>query len=178
MKTMRPAKKGVFQRLNKNVLLLACTSLFSDISTEMLYPLLPIYLTQYLKVSGSTLGVIEGSAEAIQNSVQGISGYFSDKLMRRKPLAIIGYLLSALSKPLIGIAPTWPAAWAARLTDRLGAGTRSAPRDALIAGSVTEENRGMAFGLEGFGDNLGAFIGPIITVGLFFIVGISIRQVF
>lgn len=172
------ASKRYFRGLNKDVFLLACASLFSDISTEMLYPILPVYLTEYLKASGSTLGIIEGTAEAVQNAIQGISGYWSDKLRRRKPLAVIGYLLSALSKPFIGVATTWPAAWSARFTDRLGAGTRSAPRDALIAGSVEEKDRGKAFGIEGFGDNLGAFIGPLITVALFFTLGVAIRSIF
>jgi len=178
MEHVKPTSKRRFKGLNKDVFLLACASLFSDISTEMLYPVLPVYLTEYLKASGSTLGIIEGSAEAIQNSIQGVSGYWSDKLRRRKPLAIIGYLLSAISKPFIGVATTWPAAWSARFTDRLGAGTRSAPRDALIAGSVGEKDRGKAFGIEGFGDNLGAFIGPLITVALFFTLGVAIRSIF
>jgi len=178
MKQFKDGRKGYFRGLNKDVLLLACASLFSDISTEMLYPVLPVYLTEYLKASGSTLGIIEGSAEAVQNAIQGVSGYWSDKLRRRKPLAVLGYLLSAISKPFIGVATTWPAAWSARFSDRLGAGIRSAPRDALIAGSVEEKNRGKAFGVEGFGDNLGAFIGPLITVALFFTLGIAIRSVF
>ena len=178
MEHVKPASKRHFKGLNKDVFLLACASLFSDISTEMLYPILPVYLTEYLKASGSTLGIIEGSAEAIQNSIQGVSGYWSDKLRRRKPLAIIGYLLSAISKPFIGVATTWAAAWSARFTDRLGAGTRSAPRDALIAGSVEEKDRGKAFGIEGFGDNLGAFIGPLITVALFFTLRVAIRSLF
>ncbi|MGN6179261.1 MAG: MFS transporter [Mucilaginibacter sp.] len=178
MKQIKDRRKGYFQGLNKDVLFLACASLFSDISTEMLYPILPVYLTEYLKASGSTLGVIEGSAGAVQNAIQGISGYWSDKLRRRKPLAILGYLLSAISKPFIGVATIWPAAWSARFSDRLGAGMRAAPRDALIAGSVEEKNRGKAFGAEGFGDNLGAFIGPLITVALFFTLGIAIRSIF
>jgi MFS family permease len=178
MEQTKAVGKRYFRGLNKDVFLLACASLFSDISTEMLYPVLPVYLTEYLKASGSTLGIIEGSAEAIQNAIQGVSGYWSDKLRRRKSLAVIGYLLSAISKPFIGIATTWPAAWSARFTDRLGAGTRSAPRDALIAGSVEEKDRGKAFGVEGFGDNLGAFIGPLITVALFFTLGIAIRSIF
>jgi MFS family permease len=178
MKQSKNERERWFHGLNKDVLFLACASLFSDISTEMLYPLLPVYLTEYLKASGSTLGVIEGSAEAVQNAIQGVSGYWSDKLRRRKPLAIFGYVLSAISKPFIGVATTWPAAWSARFSDRLGAGTRSAPRDALIAGSVDDKNRGKAFGVEGFGDNLGAFIGPLITVALFFTLGIAIRNMF
>ena len=170
--------KRYFSGLTKNSVFLACASLFSDISTEMLYPILPIYLTQNLKASGSIVGVIEGIAQASQNIIQGLSGYLSDKWQRRKPIALFGYILSAVSKPFIGIASTWPGAFAARISDRLGAGTRAAPRDALIASSVDEKNKGKAFGLEGIGDNLGAFLGPLVTVLLFFTFQLNIRYIF
>jgi len=170
--------KSYFSGLTRNSLFLACASLFSDISTEMLYPILPIYLTQTLKANGSIVGVIEGIAQATQNIVQGASGYLSDKWQRRKPIALFGYILSAVSKPFIGIANTWPGALAARISDRLGSGTRSAPRDALIALSVQEKDKGKAFGLEGIGDNLGAFLGPLITVLLFFTLKLDIRYIF
>ena len=170
--------KRYFSGLTTNSVLLACASLFSDISTEMLYPILPMYLTQNLKASGSIIGVIEGIAQATQNIIQGASGYLSDKWQRRKPIALFGYILSAISKPFIGIANTWPGALAARISDRLGSGTRSAPRDALIASSVEEKDKGKAFGLEGFGDNLGAFLGPLITVLLFFTFQVDIRYIF
>jgi len=170
--------KKYFSGLTKNSVFLACASLFADISTEMLYPILPIYLIQNLKASGSIVGIIEGIAQAIQNIIQGVSGYLSDKWQRRKPIALFGYILSAISKPLIGVATLWPGVFAARVSDRLGAGTRSAPRDALIASSVEEINRGKAFGLEGIGDNLGAFLGPLITVLLFFSLQLDIRYIF
>jgi len=170
--------KRYFSGLTKNSVFLACASLFSDISTEMLYPILPIYLTQNLKASGSIVGVIEGIAQASQNIIQGLSGYLSDKWQRRKPIALFGYILSAVSKPFIGIASSWPGAFAARISDRLGAGTRAAPRDALIASSVDEKNKGKAFGLEGIGDNLGAFLGPLVTVLLFFTFQLNIRYIF
>ena len=108
------------------------------------------FLTQTLKASGSIVGLIDGFAQAAQNIVQGFSGALSDKLQRRKPIAIFGYLLAAIAKPLMGLATVWPALFGARLLDRVGAGTRSAPRDALIASSVDEENRGRAFGLRGY----------------------------
>jgi MFS family permease len=171
-------QKKYFSGLTKDTVLLACASLFSDISTEMLYPIIPVYLTQYLKTGGSIIGIIEGIAQATQNIVQGLSGYLSDKFQRRKPIALFGYILSAVSKPFIGLASSWQLVLAARFSDRLGAGTRSAPRDALVASSVAEKNRGKAFGLEGFGDNLGAFIGPLITVLLFFTLQFNIRSIF
>src|SRR5881392_1472880 len=170
--------KKYFSGLTKNSVLLAFASLFSDISTEMLYPILPIYLTQYLKANGSIIGIIDGIATATQNIVQGFSGYLSDKLQRRKPIALFGYILSAISKPFIGLAGTWPGVFAARFSDRLGGGTRAAPRDALIASSVAAEHRGKAFGLEGIGDNLGAFLGPLLTIFLFFFLQLNIHYIF
>jgi MFS family permease len=174
----RSFNQKYFSGLTTNTLLLAFASLFSDISTEMLYPILPIYLTQYLKATGSIVGIIEGIAQATQNIVQGFSGWLSDKLQRRKPIALVGYFLSAVSKPFIGLANTWRVVLAARFSDRLGAGSRSAPRDALIAESVAPEHRGKAFGLEGIGDNLGAFLGPLITVLLFFSLRFDIHTIF
>jgi MFS family permease len=167
-----------FAGVSRNTVLLAFTSLFADISSEMLYPVLPILLTQTLHASGSVVGLVEGIAQATQNIVQGVSGWLSDKLQKRKSLALAGYLLSAVAKPLIGFATAWQGVLGARFLDRLGAGFRSAPRDALIASSVAEENRGRAFGLEGIGDNLGAFLGPLLAVVLFISFHLDIRWIF
>jgi MFS family permease len=167
-----------FAGLSTNTFLLALSSLFADISTEMLYPVLPIFLTQVLKASGTDLGLIEGIAQATQNIVQGFSGRLSDKLQKRKPIALAGYLLAAVAKPLMGFATTWQGVLGARILDRTGAGTRSAPRDALIASSVEPKYRGRAFGLEGFGDNLGAFLGPLLAIFLLTVKHIEIRWLF
>ena len=176
---MRRGTKGrYFAGLSRNTFLLASASLFADISTEMLYPVLPIFLTQTLKASGSIVGLVEGIAQATQNIVQGFSGWLSDKLQRRKPIALVGYTLAAVAKPLMGLATAWPGVLGGRFLDRLGAGTRTAPRDALIAASVEEKDRGKAFGLEGIGDNAGAFLGPLIAVALLITLGLDIRWVF
>jgi MFS family permease len=167
-----------FAGLSRNTFLLALSSLFADISTEMLYPILPVFLTDTLKASGSVVGLIEGVAGATQNIVQGFSGSLSDKLQRRKPIALAGYLLAAISKPLMGTATAWPMLAGGRLLDRLGTGTRSAPRDALIASSVDEVNRGRAFGLEGLGDNAGAFLGPLLAVLLLMVWHLDMRLIF
>ena len=167
-----------FVGLSRNTLLLACTSLFADISTEMLYPILPVFLTQTLNASGTIVGLIDGFAQATQKIVQGFAGTLSDKLQRRKPIALVGYFLAAIGKPLMGLATVWQVVFGARLLDRFGAGTRSAPRDALIASSVSEENRGRAFGLEGVGDNAGAFVGPLLAVFLLYWLHVGIRSVF
>jgi len=170
--------KKYFRGLSKNTFLLAFASLFADISTEMLYPVLPIFLTQNLKVGGSIVGIVEGIAEAAQNIIQGASGYLSDKIQKRKPIALFGYILAAISKPLIGLATIWQAVLAFRSIDRIGTGTRSAPRDALIAASADERSRGKAFGLEGIGDHLGAFLGPLIAVLILFSFHVDIRHIF
>jgi len=167
-----------FAGLSRNTFLLAFASLFSDISTEMLYPVLPVFLTQVLKASGSIVGLVDGFAQAMQNIVQGFSGALSDKLQKRKSIALAGYLMSAVAKPLMGLSTVWQGVFGARLLDRLGAGTRSAPRDALIASSVDEANRGRAFGLEGFGDNAGAFLGPLLAVFLLYALHVGIRAIF
>jgi len=164
--------------VSKNTVLLAFASLFADISSEMLYPILPIFLTQTLHATGSVVGLVEGIAEATQNVVQGFSGLLSDRLQKRKSLALAGYFVSALGKPLMGISKTWPGVLGGRFLDRLGAGFRSAPRDALIASSVSDENRGRAFGLEGIGDNLGAFLGPLLAVLLVFSFHFEMRWLF
>jgi MFS family permease len=167
-----------FAGLSRNTFLLALSSLFSDISTEMLYPILPVFLTQVLHASGSIVGLVDGFAQATQNIVQGFSGAISDRLQRRKPIALIGYLLSAIAKPLMGLATVWQALLGARLLDRLGAGTRSAPRDALVASSVDERDRGRAFGLEGLGDNAGAFLGPLLALFLLYGLHLNLRSIF
>jgi MFS family permease len=172
------AKSRYFAGLSRDTFLLALSSLFADISTEMLYPVLPVFLTQTLKATGSDVGIIEGIAQATQNIAQGFSGWVSDKLQRRKPPALAGYLLAAVAKPLMGLATAWPGVLGARFMDRLGAGTRSAPRDALIASSAQPEFRGRAFGLEGFGDNLGAFLGPLLALSLLTIRHFDLRWLF
>lgn len=170
--------KKYFSGLTKDSFFLAFVSFFADISTEMLYPILPIFLTQYLGTGGSIVGLIEGIALATQYTFQGFSGALSDKIRNRKTVAIIGYSLSALTKPLIGFATGWPAVLVPRFLDRLGTATRSAPRDALIASSANETSRGKAFGIEGIGDNLGAFLGPLIAILLLFHFKINIRLIF
>jgi len=170
--------EGWFAGLTWNTLFLALASLFCDVSTEMLYPLLPVYLTQTLGAGGAAVGLIEGCAEGIQNIFQGVSGSLSDRLRQRKSIALVGYALSALAKPLIGAAGAWPGVLGARFTDRLGAGTRSAPRDALIAASADDAHRGKAFGLEGAGDNLGAFLGPLLALALLQLWRLPLRAIF
>lgn len=167
-----------FSGLSKNTFLLAAASFFADISTEMLCPVLPVFLTQTLNASGSIVGLVDGFAQATQNIVQGFSGALSDKLQQRKPIALAGFLLAAMAKPLMGMSTIWEGVFGARLLDRFGAGMRSAPRDALVASSVEEKDRGKAFGLEGLGDNAGAFVGPLLAVLLLYSLHVGIRTIF
>src|SRR5262245_13581655 len=144
----------------------------------MLYPVLPVFLTGTLRASPSVVGVVEGAAVAVQYVWQGVAGWLSDRLQRPKPIALVGYVVAALSKPLIGLSSSWQAVLGARALDRFATGTRSAPRDAMIAASAPPEHRGKAFGLEGIGDNLGAWLGPLIAIALLSWLGFEIRSVF
>jgi MFS family permease len=169
---------GLLSGLTRNTVLLALASLFADIATEMLYPVLPIYLTQVLRAGGSAVGLVEGVATGTQNLMQGFAGALSDRLRRRKPIALVGYAIAALSKPLIGLSSSWPGVLGARLADRFGTGVRTAPRDALVAASTDEAHRGKAFGLEGAGDNAGAFLGPLLAILLLVGLRLDLRWVF
>jgi MFS family permease len=144
----------------------------------MLYPVLPVFLTQTLKATGSIVGLVDGFAQAAQNIVQGFSGALSDKLQKRKGIALAGYLMAAVAKPLMGLSTVWQGVFGARLLDRIGTGIRSAPRDALIASSVDEKDRGRAFGLEGVGDNAGACLGPLLAVFLLYALHVGLRAIF
>jgi MFS family permease len=171
-------RRGPFAGVTRSTAYLALASFFADVSTELLYPILPVFLTQTLRASGSVVGLVEGVAEATQNIVQGFSGWLSDTLRRRKPIALLGYIIAATAKPLIGLSTAWPGVLGARFMDRFGTGLRSAPRDALVASSVQETNRGKAFGLESAGDNLGAFIGPLLGVFLLATLHVPLRTIF
>jgi MFS family permease len=164
--------------ISKNTYLVTGASFLGDLATEMLTPILPIFLTQVLHANGSIVGVVDGIAQAARNFIEGFSGLISDKLRQRKPIVILGYLLSAFAKPLIGLSTVWETVLAARILDRLGAGIRSAPRDALVASSVAERAKGRGFGFETFAENAGAFIGPLVTLSLLYALAVDIRTIF
>lgn len=167
-----------FQGLSRNTYLLALTSFFADVGSEMLYPVLPIFLTQTLKNSAGMVGLIEGFATASVYISQGLSGWLSDRLGKRKLIALIGYAISGPTKMAMGLSQTGFQALLGRASERFGGGFRSAPRDALIAESVAPQNRGKAFGLEGIGDNLGAVLGPLLSAFLIFYFAINLRYIF
>jgi MFS family permease len=152
-------EKKVKTGLHPNVWVLTITSLLTDISSEMLANLLPLFLYNVLGVSTGIIGLIDGIAEATASLVKIYSGVLSDRLGKRKLLAVIGYGLSTIAKPFLYLATTWGWVLGVRFVDRVGKGIRTAPRDALLAGSVKAEQRGLAFGLHRAGDTAGAFIG-------------------
>ena len=158
-------KKRLFG-LSKNVVSLGFVSFLTDISSEMIYPLLPVFLTTVLGVSYSFVGLIEGVAETTASIVKFFSGWFSDKLRKRKALVFFGYALSSFTRPLVAIASVGWHVLAIRFSDRVGKGIRTSPRDALVASSTAESDRGKAFGFHRAMDNAGAVLGPLLAFGL------------
>ncbi len=162
----------------KTVFVLGLVSLFTDVSTEMYYPLAPLFLTQVLGAGPLAIGMIEGVAETTASVLKVFSGIWTDRLRRRKPLIVLGYGLSGFFRPFIGLARVWPVVLALRFIDRVGKGIRTSPRDALIADVSSPSNRGASFGFHSSMDNLGAMIGPLVsTVLLLPFIGFSLRTV-
>lgn len=146
-----------------NIIILGLVSLLTDISSEMVYPIIPLYLVNRLGATPALVGVIEGIAESLASLLKVFSGYHSDRLQSRKPLAIFGYGFSGLAKLLLIFATSWPWVLWGRIGDRFGKGVRTAPRDALIAESADKEKMGQAFGLHRALDSLGAVIGVALA---------------
>ncbi len=162
--TITSTKRATIKQLPRNVWAVGLTSFFMDVSSEMVINILPLFLANVLGVQTSIIGLIEGLAEATASILKLFSGWLSDKLGGRKWLAVVGYGLSAVSKPFFYVASTWELIAAVRWTDRVGKGIRTAPRDALVADSVTKETRGLAFGFHRAMDTAGAMAGILIAV--------------
>jgi MFS family permease len=152
--------------LNRNIFFAGAVSFFMDFSSEMVYPLVPLFLSSVLGVPKSVIGLIEGIAESTASLLKVFSGWLSDRLGHRKWLMALGYGISTLSRPLIATAPNWGQVLASRFMDRFGKGIRNAPRDALIAESCQENNLGRSFGFHRGMDTLGAVVGPAVAFGL------------
>jgi MFS family permease len=150
-------------RLHPNIWFLTIGSFLTDVSSEMLTNLIPLFLYNVLGVQTTIIGLIDGIAETTASLVKIYSGALSDRLGKRKNLTVIGYALSTISKPFLYLATTWEWVLGVRFTDRIGKGIRTAPRDALLAGSAKSDQRGLAFGLHRAGDTAGAFIGLAIA---------------
>lgn len=153
-------------------------SLFTDVSSEMIYPLLPIFLAAVLGAGPAFIGIIEGIAESTASILKLFSGWLSDKIGKRKALILIGYSLSTISRPLVAVASSWLHVLFIRFSDRVGKGIRTAPRDALIADSTPPSIRGRAFGFHRAMDHAGAVIGPLIASILLFAFTQDYRTIF
>ncbi len=164
--------------ISRTVFVLSLVSLCTDVSSEMVYPLVPLFLTVTLGAPATALGVIEGVAEATANVLKLVSGRVTDRDGRWRAWIFAGYGLSALAKPLLALATIWPLVLLARLVDRVGKGTRSTPRDALIAAASDPARRGQAFGFHRSMDTVGAVVGPLAGAGLLALFAQNPRPVF
>lgn len=166
------------RQVPRTVWALGFVSMFMDISSEMIHSLLPVFLVAGLGASPALVGLIEGAAEASASITKVFSGWLSDRLGRRKMLAVLGYGLGALTKPVFPLAVTPFEVFGARFADRIGKGLRGAPRDALVADVTPSELHGAAYGLRQSLDTVGAFVGPLFAVGLMALLNDNMRAVF
>ena len=151
-----------YRSLPRNVIAIGLVSLLNDASSEIIYPLLPVFLATTLGASALAIGMIEGLAESMSSLLKLFAGYLSDRLGKRKLLVVAGYSLASLVRPMLAFAQTWQQVLGIRIADRVGKGFRTAPRDAMIADTVQVEQRGIAFGFHRAMDHCGAVIGPIL----------------
>ncbi len=161
-----PSGRGRRERLSRNVYVVSLVSFFQDTASEILYPVLPFFVTGVLGAPPAVLGLIEGLADGTASAMKAASGRLAD-LRHRRPLVATGYGISALGKALLALAGAWPMVLAARFTDRMGKGLRGPPRDAIIADETTPANRGRAFGFHRAADTTGAVVGPLIGLALY-----------
>ncbi|HJW12649.1 MAG TPA: MFS transporter [Albitalea sp.] len=163
--------------LPRTVWLIGLISLVNDSASEMIYPLVPLYLSSMLMAGPKALGLIEGVAEATSSLLKLVSGVIVDRTRRIKPWVVGGYALAGIGRPLIALATSWVGVLVIRFADRLGKGLRNSPRDALLARSITNNTRGLAFGVHRAMDNAGAVLGPLLAA-LFLGLGFTLREVF
>ena len=172
------AEKKVKKSPVRNVFALGFVSLFTDVSSEMVFSLLPTFLLGLPGSSRAILGLIEGAAEALSYALRAVSGFFSDKFRKRKPFVLIGYALSNAVKPLFAVARVPFDVFVIRVIDRVGKGIRTSPRDALLCESVSEKHLGAAFGLHRTLDQAGAIVGPLIASVAMITLGFASRDIF
>ena len=172
-----PSMLAAVFALPRTVWLIGLISLVNDSASEMLYPLIPLYLSSVLMAGPRALGLIEGIAEATASLLKLFSGVIVDRTQRCKPWVVFGYGLAGLGRPLIAFVGSWPWLLAIRFADRVGKGLRSSPRDALLAGSIDPSRRGLAFGLHRAMDNAGAVIGPLLA-WLLLAIQVPLKEIF
>lgn len=164
--------------LTRNVVILGFVSLLNDGASEMIYPLLPVFLSTVLGAGPAALGIIEGVAEATASLLKLFSGYLSDRVKKRKGWIVAGYSLSSIIRPLVAFSTSWFHVLAIRFSDRIGKGLRTSPRDAVIADSTPVQSRGMAYGFHRAMDHTGAIIGPLLASGLLLVYPNDLKTVF
>jgi MFS family permease len=162
----------------KNIYVLGIASFFNDFSSEMIYPLIPVFIKSVLGVGAYFIGIIEGIAETTNSLLKLFSGYYSDRFKKRKIFVVFGYAFSNIVRPLIGIANSWGFLLALRFSDRVGKGVRTSPRDAIIGESAPDDRRGFAFGFHRAMDHLGAVTGSLVASLLLYVFLMDIRKVF
>lgn len=163
-------------KLKPQVVLLGLVSLLNDSASEMIYPLLPVFLTSTLGATPVVVGLIEGAADGLSSILKFFAGKWSDRMPRRKPLIVSGYSLAVISRGIIAAAFAWPVVLGARLLDRTGKGIRSAPRDAVISDVTPNDQRGRAYGFHRAMDHTGAIVGPLLAMVVLQGLGFTLRQ--
>ena len=164
-------KKSFLKGLTRNLIIVGFVSLFTDLSSQMVFPLIPLYLTTVLGAGAWIVGLVEGAAETTASLLKVFSGYWSDKIKRRKPFVLAGYGLSSITKPLFAFTYTWPLVLIVRVFERIGKGIRSAPREAIIAESTAASVRGKAYGFHRAMDGIGSISGAVLALILLPILG-------
>ena len=161
----------IFKGISRNIFILGLVSLFTDLSSQMVFPLIPLFLTTVLGAGAYAVGIVEGAAETTASLLKVVSGYWSDKIKKRKPFVLFGYSLSSITKPLFAFANIWSFVLFIRVVERIGKGLRTAPRDAIVAESCDESVRGKAYGLHRAMDGIGSVLGAILAFLLLPILG-------
>lgn len=161
----------IFKGITKNIFILGLVSLFTDLSSQMVFPLIPLFLITVLGTGAYAVGIVEGAAETAASLLKVISGYWSDKIKKRKPFVLFGYSLSSITKPLFAFANIWSFVLFIRVVERIGKGLRTAPRDAIVAESCDESVRGKAYGLHRAMDGIGSVLGAILAFLLLPVLG-------
>ncbi len=163
IRKLHPANNRFFRGIGTNIIILGFVSLCTDLSSQMVFPLIPLYLTSVLAAGAAVVGLVEGAAETTASFLKVISGHISDRIRRRKPFVLLGYTLSSVVKPLFAVATVWPAVLALRVIERVGKGLRTAPRDAIVAESSDATVRGRAFGFNRAMDGIGSMGGAMLA---------------
>jgi MFS family permease len=162
MKTYRRIE--IFSGITRNIFIVGLVSLFTDLSSQMVFPLIPLFLTTVLGCGAYAVGIVEGAAETTASLLKVVSGYWSDKIRKRKPFVLFGYGMSSITKPLFALANIWTFVLFVRVIERIGKGIRTAPRDALIAESCDESVRGKAYGFHRAADGIGSTLGAVLAL--------------